>query len=267
LSAGKSGGGVNWIMITAFDTEYKATKLIKQGKARLKDEFKPLANWIKEAYGAKPLNIIYDCIQHDNLPRLQVIFEFKEDADKFRDGYNFDQVKQQAIAGQFAEIVKSLPTQVRSNFFLESLLEDEGFFVKRISSPVRMAFDFSSGDVHCQTEKLFVYFSAFAPIAKEEANGAIPKQKIELLKNEIADNNLWEISRGFAEVTFFLYKAGQIDEYMKNGVREQWGRKYFELLSRYDEFGYFKKESYYVYLDSKENFDTNYNGNWFYYYK
>ena len=42
---------------------------------------------------------------------------------------------------------------------------------------------------------------------------------------------------------------------------------YFELLKEYDEFEYFKQDSFLIYLDSKENFDNNYEGDWHYYYK
>lgn len=33
----------------------------------------------------------------------------------------------------------------------------------------------------------------------------------------------------------------------------------------YNEFRYFKREEFNINLDSKENFDHNYEGNWFYY--
>lgn len=41
---------------------------------------------------------------------------------------------------------------------------------------------------------------------------------------------------------------------------------YLDLLNRYDEFGFFTKENFHVEIDSKENFDNNFNSNWYYYY-
>lgn len=41
---------------------------------------------------------------------------------------------------------------------------------------------------------------------------------------------------------------------------------YLDLLNRYDEFGFFTKENFHIKLDSKENFDNNFNSNWYYYY-
>jgi len=43
--------------------------------------------------------------------------------------------------------------------------------------------------------------------------------------------------------------------------------KYFELLREYDEFSYWKRENFGIGIDSKQNFDDNYESNWYYYYK
>lgn len=42
---------------------------------------------------------------------------------------------------------------------------------------------------------------------------------------------------------------------------------YFAILKPHDEFDYLVQESFTVAFDSKQNFDNNYQGNWFYYYK
>lgn len=50
------------------------------------------------------------------------------------------------------------------------------------------------------TKDIFVSFSSFEPIAKEEANNRIPEEKIQELKDKL-NNDLWKISRFF----FFNY--------------------------------------------------------------
>ena len=50
-------------------------------------------------------------------------------------------------------------------------------------------------------------------------------------------------------------------------LKKEWADKYFEILNVYDKFGYFKRDTFEIYLDSKENFDKNYTGSWWYYYK
>ena len=49
--------------------------------------------------------------------------------------------------------------------------------------------------------------------------------------------------------------------------RKDWTKAYFKLLEPYDEFSYFKQDQFKIGLDSKENFDQNYQSNWQYYYK
>lgn len=218
-------------MIVSSDKEYIDTKLIKQGKKELKVEFLPLADWIKETFGVMPLNIIYDTIPViGNQPRLEIVFEFKKCADLFRDkniSVNFDSKKQEAIARQF----KNLHSQ-----------------------------DYD-------TNKLFAIFSAFEPVAKEEANGNIKNEEIQALKKQIDRKDLWEISRAFSGATFFLYTDKQAKDANKNGSKKEWSEIYFNVLKKYDEFGYFNKESFSVSVDSKENFDINYKGSWFNYYR
>jgi hypothetical protein len=44
-------------------------------------------------------------------------------------------------------------------------------------------------------------------------------------------------------------------------------RANFELLAGRDEFGYLDRQSFQVDIGTKENFDTNYHGSWFNYYR
>jgi hypothetical protein len=50
-------------------------------------------------------------------------------------------------------------------------------------------------------------------------------------------------------------------------MRKVYAEEYARLVEPYDEFGYLKQAGIAVYFDSKENFDTNYESNWYYYYK
>ncbi|KAF0092772.1 MAG: hypothetical protein FD128_2804, partial [Hyphomonadaceae bacterium] len=152
-------------MIVPSDKEYIATKLIKQGKKSILEEFLPLANWINEVFGASPLNIVYDAISVAGCqPRLELIFEFRKGADLFRDKNitgNFDAKKQKVIVEQFTKLYSQ---------------------------------DYD-------TNKLFVIFTAFEPIAKDEAIANIRDDEIQELKKQIARKDLWEISRCFSSVT------------------------------------------------------------------
>lgn len=218
-------------MIKPTDKSYIETKLIKTGRKKLNPDFLAFAKWIKETFNHAPLNIIYDNITTpNNIPRLEIVFEFSIEVERFidsRDLVNFDVEKQSIILNQFK--------QLYSNKY--------------------------------EMDNLFVIFSAFEPIAKEEAVSKINKKEIAKLVSQISSKGIWEISRCFSSTTFFLFTDKQVEEAKKNNLQKIWSGIYFKLLKKYDEFGYFDEENFLVSLDSKENFDKNYKSNWFNYYR
>lgn len=235
-------------MISPTDNDYKDTKLIKQGKKELPSLFKELALWIKKEFDVGVLNIYYDLITPGNRPRLNVILEFSQDENKFRKYPcgNYNTQKQKLVADKFEELIK----KERSN--------EGSLIIKLIKRNNLVKYD---------TNNIWVIFSSFERVAKEEVNNSIPKEKIEELKQKYYDKNLWEISRFSSATTFFFYKDEQVKVNTENGTTIKLTEDYYDLLKLYDEFDYFKKEQYVVHFDSKENFDNNYKSNWYYYYK
>jgi len=218
-------------VITSSDKEYKATKRIKLGETQLGEPFEELARWISVKWNVTVLNVIHDPADDLRPARIQVILEHGRDAQTFRDGMNFDSRKQKTIAKKFLEIIDR------------------------------------DGLNHFDVNRLFVVFSAFAPIAREEANGLVTDSEVDELKRRIGNPNLWEISRCFASVTFFFFTDDQARAAEQNGLKEQYGRLYFELLKPRDQFNYLDETAFTVAVDSKQNFDENYQSNWYYYYK
>jgi hypothetical protein len=237
-------------MIMPSDKDYKVTKLIKQGKRQMNSDFDGLANWIFETYNVKPINILYDEFRgYKNIlrPRLQIVFEYEKEERGFRDEqFNFDENKQVPIKAKFEQ------TLIEKGLLKESTVWD---FFKKIES------------AKYRTDDLWVIFSAFDRIAQDEANSAIPEEEIEKLKNDIDNPDLWLISKFSRYVIFFFYTDNQIETYSLNGLKQAMTDKYFDILKKYDEFDYFKRDQFSIKLDSKENFDNNYQSNWFYYYK
>lgn len=217
-------------LVTYYDSEYRATKLIKQGKAILAPLFAQLANWIASTWEVTVLNIIYDQIEAPHrFPRLQVIVEHADELQKFRAGYNFDPIKQKAIANKFAELVhqNELPQY--------------------------------------EVRALLVVFSAFAPLAKQEVDGQIADEAVQDLQKRIANPDLWLIHRCFGRVVFMFYTNAQARKHARKGLLKGYADQYFELLRQHDEFKYMDRGQFSVEADSKENFDRTYKGNWFYY--
>jgi len=218
-------------MITSSDREYKSTKRIKQGKKRLHAPFDELAEWISETRSVKVLNVIYDRRNSLHAPRIQVILEHQSQAKKFHSGVNFDRQQQDAIAKKFLAII-------------------------------------GRADKHqFDVDGLFVVFSAFSPIAKEEADSKISEADVKALKKRIGNPDLWDISRCLGHVTFFFVTDEQVKKYEAQGKKDEYATMYFELLKPHDEFGYLKRSQFKINFDSKQNFDENFESNWYYYYK
>jgi hypothetical protein len=217
-------------LVTHYDREYKATKLIRQGRTPLASPFVELAQWIGSRWQVTVLNVIYDRPKTlPKCPRLQVIVEHSRERQEFLDGLNFDPLKQHAVAARFTELVNS---QTPTPYVVEGLL---------------------------------VVFSAFAPLAREEAHGQITDIELHALQERIANPHLWTIHRCFGRVTFMFYTDEQARTYARAGLREAYTDQYFELVQRHDEFKYLNRARFSVEFDSKENFDTHHEGSWFYY--
>jgi hypothetical protein len=152
----------------------------------------------------------------------------EKDVERFKDGLNFRKLDQQRVGAQFAAIL--------------SMMRETSF----------------------STEGLFVFFCSFEPAAITDANENVTEQQVEQLKNKLANKDLWTISRLFHTVAFLFFTDAQAAKYGR--LRETYLQEYLRLVEPYDEFGYVKKRGLTVRFDSKENFDTNYQSNWYYYY-
>lgn len=230
-------------MIVSSDKEYIETKLIKQGKKKVKSYFIPMVDWIHQIYKVKPLNIYYNSGKLSHNPVLCVMLEFEQDKKRFlKDSYYPN-----------PEIVENILTQFKF------LYVDEGNYKKNFSWINNYQLRGFSLD------GLKVGFNDFESTAKDEANHLIPESKIEKLKRDLDIKDLWKIFRFWSETIFFFYTDKQVKEHSEKGIEKYLTDRYFELLKKYDEFDYIKKEEIKIKLDSKENFDNNYKSNWFYY--
>lgn len=236
-------------MITPSDKEYKHTKQIMLGNETLNPDFRPLADFIDRTFDVRTINIVYDTIDKGTRPRIGIYFEYSKEKQSFYENNgvgNFDSNKQKLIAEKFKQTIIEQGLIKKKSLF--------NFFAKTEKAKYK-------------TDNIWVYYSAFEPIARDEANESIPQGKVKQLQTELNCKDLWEISRCFSGTTFFLYTDEQVKQYENSETRKIWANKYFNILESYNEFGYFKRDKFNIYFDSKENFDNNYESNWYYYYK
>lgn len=235
-------------MIMPSDKEYAQTKRIKLGTEKIKPEFVPLAEWIDKTFDVKTINIIYDTL-YDKKPRVQICFEYEKERNKFliSNITYFDKTKQKLIAGKFKETIEQQGLSKTANSLLNFLNPNQ--------------------NGQYQTENVLVIYGAFEPVAKQEATSKITKELTDKFINSFSNQDIWTISIGFTIPTFFMFTDEKVKKYDKPEIKKMFADKYFDFIKPFDEFDYFKKEDIQVYLDSKENFDRNYQSNWYYYYK
>ncbi len=228
-------------MILPSDKAYLETKRILQGIEKMKAEFLPLAAWIDKTYDVKTVNIIYDVVDN-SIPRIQICFEFEEEKNKFlSQGITyFDKENQEAIGNKFVEII------TQQGLAASGELNPNGIYL---------------------TDNVFVIYGAFEPVAKIETGYKIKNEQTEQLLQSLNNEDIWTISIGFAHPTFFLYTDSKVKEYDTPEIKAMWADKYYDFIRPFDEFGYIKRNNIQILMDSKENFDKNYDSNWYYYYK
>ncbi len=222
-------------MINPSDQDYQDAKKRKKNGTALPSPFRELATWIESTYGVEVLDIQYENdVFPSNLPKINVVLEWKHDSQKFNspNSVNFDKTKQDNVKKQF-----------------ESLLIQKGIT------------DFN-------TTGMFIIFSDFESVAKEEAYRYLfERGDLESLKQKINNPDLWKITTLFSSVTFFFYTDAQARAHKANGGLQKYSEEFFCIIAPYDEFGYIQKSGICASFDSKENFDTNFDGSWFNYYK
>lgn len=232
-------------MVSSSDKEYASTELIKKGEAKMEIDFMPLADYIDRKYNVNTMNIIYDTIENNTRPRLNIIFEKFEEAEKFKNKFGFDDVKQREIATQFKMTLINQGLAIKKSIW--------NYFSPHDSEKYK-------------TENIWIIFSAFEPIAKIEVIWKITKEEIQTLKSQLNMEDLWEIHKGaYGTPTFFFYKNIQATQYANNAAKLLLSEKYYALLKKYDEMNYFKREEFSIQIDSKENFKRNYESSWFNY--
>lgn len=232
-------------MISCSDPEYVQTKRIVLGLERLRFPFDELALWIETEFDVRVLNVVFHARGRDQLtrPRLQVIVEHgSEVLVIFGADGSWGSEREALIATKFRELAARGPRGL----------------LRRMRELTRgRSFD---------TESMFIVFSAFAPLTRQEADAAIPEGEVEALQERLANPDLWMIKRYAGRPTFMFFTEQQAKKYEEEGLRVSYAREYFELVRQYDKYGYMKSDEYIAEFDSKENFDNNYKSNWYYFF-
>jgi hypothetical protein len=216
----------------------------KRGRLQIPAALEPFTERVEQRFGVKPLWIATDHITvvgpRNVRRRVDLVFERTDDYEGFLTGpFNFSSVRQDAIASDFVDTVS---TASQSRLFHAPV-------GKRVA------------------DGLFVCFSDFESAAREAAHTGVPMTDIDRMAAEAGFGDAyWESSRLWGPPTLFLYTDEQVKRFSSDDFRGRLDDAYFQLALAHDEFGILERQVT-VGLDSKENFDNNYEGNWQYYWK
>jgi len=203
----------------------------------------------EERFGVRPLWLETDHLDHTGeaipKPRLEVVIERTEDYRKFLTApYNFDAASQRNVAETWAR-----------HF---SLREMASMFKLPRSLPAD--YDFA--------QRTFVAFADFEPVAEQDAHRSVTKREIAAFEASLGlGDEFWCTQRGFGSPIVFVHTDAQADAVKTTDLPDRWADTYFEVLKQYDEFDYLTRAEVSIAVDSKENFDTHYSSNWYYYFK
>lgn len=235
-------------MLLISDKSYLDAKQLKRGKKLLKEPFAALAKWISCKYDVSVLNIVPEKILPGDRPRLSIAVEYERDHARLctKDRFTCNARKAAAVSKKYIELIENAPG-CRS------------VTVQKTRALVEKQ--------ELQRDGVRIWVDAFEPLAKQEANSNVKEEDIEALKTQLGLCDLWTVFHGLNIPLFFFFTQAQVAQRTADGTIEAVKAAYFEVLKRTDEFDYFTFDTFRIALDSKENFDTRYSGNWYYYLK
>ncbi|UTC75003.1 hypothetical protein E4O03_12615 [Treponema sp. OMZ 792] len=114
--------------------------------------------------------------------------------------------------------------------------------------------------------RFFTYFSSFEREELERIYKNLPED-LNFLKKEINNKNIWIIKKVFyTRVVVFFYSNVQIPNKLEKYRIEMMIKNYiYSSLKEFDFNNKLNVDKINIEFDTKENFDTNYGSNWYYY--
>ncbi len=225
-------------MYNSTDKSYKRAVAIKKGEYKPDPVHQEFVDWATNLLSVKIIDFELAAKETSKSYKQQVvalIVERIEDEERLEKDY----VKQQVIAQRFIAYLSS-------------------------TSPAALKADPLKKDVWPITmnpyPEMLVFFYALERIEKAKAETSI---KAEWEKTLATFPEFWILS----EDVIFLYTNDQCANRVSSGLESKLSEAYLLLIKKYDEFGYLGAHSISFRFDSKESFDKNYDGNWYYYWK
>ncbi len=216
-----------FIILYKKNKSLKSAKEISLNKEISKEDYDEIKNYISETYNLDIHEILFTLLKDSNSKNL-IRFEIKLDNNSPNENVQFDEKLKDEILFYITEKEFELQNKYKAKFF--------------------------------------VFFSSFVQDELERIYEKLP-QNLNFLLNEINNKNIWIIKNVFStRVVVFFYSNNQIpDEKEKERIEEIIKEYIYSSLKKLDSNNILKKEDINIEFDTKENFDTNYESNWYYY--
>jgi len=235
--------------VTPRDPDYLRVKRIKQGRCRVDPVYDAFIEGFRDRYGVSPLAVLLDTVspprELGRTPRLGVVLERTDQYRAFvRGPFRPEKYKQQAVAILFTESLRGADL------------------------PAMFGFPRSERHAGVRADEIFVYIADFERVAKWEVHDLVAGCELEDFTASLAiGDQFWCIQRFAGPPIVFVHTDEQAGTVRASALPVTWADTYFEIAKRHDEFGYLTRSEIAIQVDSKENFEANYSGNWYYYFK
>lgn len=215
---------------------YKQARASKLRKVNLPRPLEELRSWASEKFGVNVLLVVYEFIKHESpqgSPNLNLILETTEQYHKLHEDY--------------FTVKPLVEKDIRRKF--EKILSE---------SPIGAKYE---------TTGLFVTFDDFSKEAMNQAARRFRSKDAPKLTRRLKQDKVWEITGFSFEIVVFYLTDNQVGANKLNGTSDRIKKQCYDLVKQYDEFDYYKLDTFPILFDSKQNLDENYDGNLFYYFK
>jgi hypothetical protein len=226
------------LMYSAKDKSHQRARAIKKGEYKLNPAHQQFVDWASDLLGTKVLDFELETKETSKGYKQQIVAIIVEriaDEERLEKDYG----KQQVIAQRYITYLSSTPEIVRRTDPL-----------KKDAWPITIN----------PYPEILVFFY---PLERVEKSIAETNIKADWEKTLTTFPEFWTLSQD----VIFLHTNEQCANRASSGLEAKLTEAYLKLIKRYDEFGYLGVHSISFRFDTKESFDKNYDGNWYYYWK
>jgi len=225
-----------------FGPTFLTMRAAKRGRKDLDPRLAGFVATFKERYGFAPLwidlgSITWDAVMSD---RLIIALERTSQLETFvREDPSFDPIQERAVIELFDRECTGILMPGGPLGLLRHVLD---------------------------AKSLFVVFDQFESRAVEKAHGSICGRRLRAFEQQLGlGDRFWCTASGAWPPVIFVYTDDQAAAVRASGIQRSWADLWYAMVKPFDEFGYISREDIEIVVDSKQNFDENYESNWRYY--